>query len=140
MLKSVAGTLLLLLGSMAMHGVSAPEPTPLTPYNATYQTKAMGVKVKIKRELLSTEDGYTLTSNGSSMLAKIKESARFKLMGEQIQGVDYQYQLKSVVGRKSEVIFLPEAGVIKSLKKATGQNTRGLRVFSTNSANKSSYA
>ena len=105
MLKSVAGTLLLLLGSMAMHGVSAPEPTPLTPYKATYQTKAMGVKVKIKRELISTEDGYTLTSNGSSMLAKIKESARFKLMGEKIQGVDYQYQLKSVVGRKSEVIF-----------------------------------
>ena len=117
MLKSVAGTLLLLLGSIAMPGVSASEPTLLTPYKATYQTKAMGMKVKIKRQLLSTEDGYTLTSNGSSMLAKIQESARFKLIGEQIQGVAYQYQLKSVVGRKREVIFLPEAGVIKSLKK-----------------------
>ena len=117
MLKTPFAIVLFLLVSLAMPGVSASETTPLTPYKATYLTKAMGMKVKIKRQLLSTEDGYTLTSNGSSMLAKIQESARFKLVGEQIQGIDYQYQLKSVVRRKREVIFLPETGVIKSLKK-----------------------
>ena len=105
------------LSTTTVVGAAASEPTPLTPYTATYSTTAMGMKVRIKRQLMATDDGYMLTSNGSSMFAKIKESARFKVIGEQIQGIDYSYHLKSVVRRQREVIFLPENGIIKSLKK-----------------------
>ncbi len=117
MKKLLCGGLFFLWALSPLTVVAAAEPTPLTPYTATYSTTAMGMKVRIKRQLVATDDGYTLTSNGSSMFLKIKESARFKLIGEQIQGIDYGYHLKSVVRRRREVIFLPEDGVIKSLKK-----------------------
>ena len=105
------------IGAITAPAVLAAEGAALAPYKATYITKAMGMKVRIKRELVTTDEGYRLTSNGKSMLAKINESARFSLDGEDVQGIDYQYQLKSVVRRKREVIFLPEAGVINSFKK-----------------------
>ncbi|MDG1065077.1 MAG: DUF3108 domain-containing protein [Luminiphilus sp.] len=105
------------LGVTTAPPVAGAEGATLAPYKATYLTKAMGMKVRIERELVTTDEGYRLTSNGRSMLAKIKESARFRLDGENVQGINYQYQLKSVVRRKREVIFLPEAGIIKSLKK-----------------------
>ena len=119
MKKALVGSLFLLLiwSTFAVVADSASEPPQLTPYKATYSTTAMGMKVRIKRELMATDDGYTLTSNGSAMFVKIRESARFKQIGAQIQGIDYDYQLKSVVRRRREVVFLPEDGVIKSLKK-----------------------
>ena len=85
------------IGVITAPAVLAAEGAALAPYKATYITKAMGMKVRIKRELVTTDEGYRLTSNGKSMLAKINESARFSLDGEDVQGIDYQYQLKSVV-------------------------------------------
>lgn len=117
MMKNFVAALFLSLGTVTAVGASTPESTLLTPYKASYLTKAMGMKVRIQRELARVGDSYTLTSNGKSMFAKIEESAQFKLVGEQIQGITYQYQLKSVVRRQREVVFLPEAGLIKSLKK-----------------------
>ena len=117
MIKILAVGVALLTGTATVAVSSASEPITLTPYKAAYKTKAMGMKLKIERELVATDEGYSLISKGSSMFAKIQESARFKLVGKQIQGIDYQYQLKSVVRRRREVIFLPETGVIRSLKK-----------------------
>ena len=126
------------IGTITAPAVSAAEGAALAPYKATYITKAMGMKVRIERELVKTDEGYRLTSNGKSMLAKINESARFRLDGEDVQGIDYQYQLKSVVRRKREVIFYLKLELSIVLKRASGQSTSGQRAFSTSLASKSS--
>ena len=54
---------------------------------------------------------------GSSFLASIKEVAHFDLVDGRVQGKDYVYELKSLVKRRREVQFLPQQGLIKSLRK-----------------------
>ena len=61
--------------------------------------------------------GYRLSSEGSSFLASIKEVAHFDLVDGRVQGKDYVYELKSLVKRRREVQFLPQQGLIKSLRK-----------------------
>lgn len=93
------------------------EGSTLAPYEATYRTKAMGLNVTVKRKLTSVGTGYRLSSEGSSFLASLSEVAHFDLVDGQIRGRDYLYVLKSLVRRRREVVFLPNEGVIKSLRK-----------------------
>jgi len=93
------------------------ESNRLQPYQATYRTKAMGMNVTVERRLAVDGSGYRLSSEGSSFLASIKEVAHFDLVDGQVQGKDYVYELKSLVKRRREVQFLPQQGLIKSLRK-----------------------
>jgi len=96
---------------------AASEGGHLQPYQATYRTKAMGLNVTVERQLAVDGSGYRLSSEGSSFLASIKEVAHFDLVDGRVQGKDYVYELKSLVKRRREVQFLPQQGLIKSLRK-----------------------
>ena len=108
---------LVLLWPAVSGSSTASEDSLLQPYQATYRTKALGMNVTVERQLAVEGSGYRLSSEGSSFLASIKEVAHFDLVDGRIQGKDYVYELKSVVRRRREVQFLPQQGVIKSLRK-----------------------
>ena len=53
------------IGTITAPAVSAAEGAALAPYKATYITKAMGMKVRIERELVTTDEatGSRATEN-----------------------------------------------------------------------------
>ena len=113
---------LLLLGSpltTALDTSSAESaPTPyLVPYEADYDTTAMGLGMVLHRSLETTEAGWLLRNQGSVLIASLKEEARFDVKDNRILGQHFAYRLKGLVSRRREVQFDPERGLIRSLRK-----------------------
>lgn len=97
-------------------GLAHAAPT-LTPYDARYTTKAMGLNMTLRRSLKATDGHYTLRNKGEVLVASLEEIAHFTLDDGQIRGEDFTYKLRGLISRTREVKFDPEAGVIESLKK-----------------------
>lgn len=108
---------LLLLSLCPVAAMADTPATVLSPYEATYRTKAMGMTMTVERKLVPEASGYRLSSVGSSFLASLTEIAHFDLKEGRILGKDYSYELKSLVRRRREVVFQPEQGIIRSLRK-----------------------
>lgn len=89
----------------------------LNTYTAHYETSMYGMNLDIERKLVETEAGYQLSSQGKSFAASLSEVADFSVSDGRIVGQQFIYQLKSLVKRRREVHFLPEQGIIRSLKK-----------------------
>ena len=89
----------------------------LNTYVAHYETSMYGMTLDIERKLTETEEGYQLSSQGKSFAATLSEVADFSITEGRIAGKQFVYQLKSLVKRRREVHFLPEQGIIRSLKK-----------------------
>lgn len=106
---------------MALLSVSVPmqglAQDTLETYTARYETSMYGMNLNIERKLVATDQGYRLSSEGKSFAATLSEVADFSVTDGQIGGQHFIYQLKSLVKRRREVHFLPEEGLIRSLKK-----------------------
>ena len=89
----------------------------LNAYVAHYETSMYGMTLDIERKLTETVEGYRLSSQGKSFAATLSEVADFSVTEGRIAGKQFVYQLKSLVKRRREVHFLPEQGIIRSLKK-----------------------
>jgi len=93
------------------------KPAVLRPYSAEYSTTAMGMDMTLKRALTQENGRYLLVNKGSILIASLEERAHFTLKEGRIIGEDFTYSLKSLASRKREVRFLPEQGIIRSLRK-----------------------
>ena len=105
---------------MALLSVSVPmqglAQDTLETYTARYETSMYGMNLNIERKLVATDQGYRLSSEGKSFAATLfSEVADFSVTDGQIGGQHFIYQ--SLVKRRREVHFLPEEGLIRSLKK-----------------------
>ncbi|MCH1492613.1 MAG: hypothetical protein L7T24_08645, partial [Luminiphilus sp.] len=68
---------LLLLSLCPVTATADTPATVLSPYEATYRTKAMGMTMSVERKLVPEASGYRLSSVGSSFLASLTEIAHF---------------------------------------------------------------
>jgi hypothetical protein len=94
------------------------EPHALRSYTATYKTSARGLSLTLKRSLSIEDNGdCRLTSEGSILVAGIKEVSVFSVADGQIIPKSYVYQLSGLVSRRREVHFDAESEVIRSLYK-----------------------
>jgi len=111
---TVVGALLIAGGLIVAAQASALE---LVPYHARYSTTTMGLDMTLERTLSRDGGHYTLSSEGSVFLASLAEKAHFTLTNDRIRGQDFSYRLKGLVNRRREVVFQPEDGLIRSLRK-----------------------
>ena len=93
------------------------EEPRLRTYAAEYKTTAMGLDMTLKRTLSREGQVFTLINKGSVLIASLEERAQFTLTDGRIRGETFNYRLKTLGSRKREVRFLPEQGVIRSLRK-----------------------
>ncbi len=120
-----AALAILLWGVLASTAATALDATPtdsmpttnLAPYEAEYDTTAMGLGMVLRRSLQKTEQGWLLRNEGSVLIASLHEEARFALTGNRIMGRHFKYRLKSLVSRRREVQFDEDQGIIRSLRK-----------------------
>lgn len=98
-------------------GAQAASEVTLQPYSARYSTTAMGLDMTLTRTLQEQDGTFTLTNEGSVLIASLRERAQFQLDQGRIIGQRFTYALGGLVKRKREVQFLPEQGLIRSLRK-----------------------
>lgn len=90
----------------------------LKPYTAEYNTTALGLGIKLHRQLQVTPDGvYTLTNGGSAVLAGFNETSIFSIEDSTIIPSSYVYQGTGLINRRREVHFTPGSDIVRSLYK-----------------------
>lgn len=91
--------------------------TALRPFEAVYQTNALGMTLDLTRSLRREGDTYRLASSGANFLIKMNESADFRLTNSGIEGIRFTSKVKTLKTSKRAVEFDTERGVIRSLKR-----------------------
>ncbi|WP_235964943.1 DUF3108 domain-containing protein [Sediminihaliea albiluteola] len=111
-LALTAGALLSMLQAPAM------ATNDLRPYQAKYDTSALGMNLTLKRELKTDgEGGYTLTNGGKILVVGFHEVSVFSIQDGQITPKSYVYQGTGLINRRREVHFSPGADTVRSLYK-----------------------
>lgn len=91
----------------------------LLPYKAVYKTNALGIDVTLDQTLSLSDGHYELLNKASVFIVGLEERSNFTIENDQVIGEHFTYKLTGLGNRKREVIFDPENGLIKSLKKKT---------------------
>ena len=89
----------------------------LRPFEAVYNTTALGMTLDLTRSLTRDGDNYRLESSGKNFLIKMNESADFRLTDSGIEGVRFTSKVKTLKTNNRAVEFDKELGVIKSMKR-----------------------
>lgn len=105
-----------LLMSALLAPSSALADTPLTPFEATYDTRALGMSMSLSRKLELEGDTYTLSSFGKNMLLTLKEQSSFTIEDGQVLGQRFKSESKTLKTQRRAVNFDRSAGVIDSMK------------------------
>ena len=90
--------------------------TPLTPFEATYDTRALGMSMSLSRKLELEGDTYTLSSFGKNMLLTLSERSSFTIEDGQVLGQQFESESKALKTQRRAVNFDQSAGVIDSMK------------------------
>jgi hypothetical protein len=101
-IETPAGVSVETSASVEPSGVRAPSL-----FRAVYKADYKGLPISAKgiRELSKTEDGhYLLSSKATSMFASIVESTEFRIDGDYVKPVEYQYH-RSGIGKKRQAIL-----------------------------------
>lgn len=90
--------------------------TPLTPFEATYDTRALGMSMSLSRKLELQGDTYTLSSFGKNMLLTLSERSSFTIEDGQVLGQQFKSESKALKTQRRAVNFDQSDGVIDSMK------------------------
>ena len=90
--------------------------TPLTPFEATYDTRALGMSMSLSRKLELEGDTYTLSSFGKNMLLTLSEQSSFTIEDGQVLGQQFKSESRALKTQRRAVNFDQSAGVIDSMK------------------------
>ena len=90
--------------------------TPLTPFEAAYDTRALGMSMSLSRKLELEGDTYTLSSFGKNMLLTLSERSSFTIENGQVLGQHFKSESKALKTQRRAVNFDQSAGVIDSMK------------------------
>lgn len=102
---------------MAQFSVSAAN-DELRPYQAQYDTSALGMHLTLSRELKTDgEGGYTLTNGGKILVVGFHEVSVFTIENGEIIPKSYVYQGTGLINRRREVHFTAGADTLRSLYK-----------------------
>ena len=89
----------------------------IKPFEAVYETSALGMTLDLTRTLVREGDVYRLKSSGKNFLIKMDESAEFRVNETGIEGIRFDSKVRTLKTNKRSVEFDTEKGVIKSLKR-----------------------
>ena len=112
--KTIAA--LSLLVTVLLSPTTALADTPLTPFKATYDTRALGMSMSLSRKLELEGDTYTLSSFGKNMLLTLSERSSFTIEDGQVRGQQFKSESKALKTQRRAVNFDQSAGVIDSMK------------------------
>ena len=90
--------------------------TPLTPFEATYDTRALGMSMSLSRKLELEGNTYTLSSFGKNMLLTLSERSSFTIKDGQVLGQKFKSESKALKTQRRAVNFDQSTGVIDSMK------------------------
>ena len=89
----------------------------IRPFEAVYETSALGMTLDLTRTLVREDDVYLLKSSGKNFLIKMDESAEFRINESGIEGIRFDSKVRTLKTNKRSVEFDTKKGVIKSLKR-----------------------
>ena len=112
---------LTVLMSLSLSPTIALADTPLTPFEATYDTRALGMSMSLSRKLELEGDTYTLSSFGKNMLLTLSERSSFTIEDGQVLGRQFKSESKALKTQRRAVNFDQPGGVIDSM---TGEGTQ----------------
>ena len=104
------------LMSLSLPPTIALADTPLTPFEATYDTRALGMSMSLSRKLELEGDTYTLSSFGKNMLLTLSERSSFTIEDGQVLGQQFKSESKALKTQRRAVNFDQPGGVIDSMK------------------------
>lgn len=107
---------LIVLMSLSLSSTIALADTPLTPFEATYDTRALGMSMSLSRKLELEGDTYTLSSFGKNMLLTLSERSSFTIEDGQVRGQQFKSESKALKTQRRAVNFDQPGGVIDSMK------------------------
>lgn len=107
---------LIVLMSLSLSPPIALADTPLTPFEATYDTRALGMSMSLSRKLELEGDTYTLSSFGKNMLLTLSERSSFTIEDGQVLGQQFKSESKALKTQRRAVNFDQPGGVIDSMK------------------------
>jgi hypothetical protein len=107
---------LTVLMSLSLSTPTALADTPLTPFEATYDTRALGMSMSLSRKLELEGDTYTLSSFGKNMLLTLSERSSFTIEDGQVLGQQFTSESKALKTQRRAVNFDQPGGVIDSMK------------------------